>query len=361
METFRKHFLSIVITGIVIALSITLLFQDNKEISLSERRKLQKAPTFNIKDIFDKKYFPAYEDYLLDQFPFRDAFRTIKAFNNFYLLREKDNDKLYFLGDTIFKINSDFDEKQIELSIKKINGIIEKHPEAKSYYYSVIPAKNHFDKDHPHFDTKRLESLLHSKIKNAEYINIVDTLSLDDYYKSDPHWSQEKIVKVAKKLMAEIKGDYKELQDITIEKLEGYKGAYAGQLALHFPSETMHYITSPSFDGITVRSLQEKEQVALYNIDNFSHVDPYDVFLGGAKAILYIENTKADSEKELVIFRDSFSSSLAPLLVENYKKITLVDIRYISSKNADEYIDYHNADVLFLYSTELFNSGGILR
>ena len=34
------------------------------------------------------------------------------------------------------------------------------------------------------------------------------------------------------------------------------------------------------------------------------------------------------TDRELVIFRDSFASSLAPLLMEQYAKITLVDIRY---------------------------------
>ena len=43
-----------------------------------------------------------------------------------------------------------------------------------------------------------------------------------------------------------------------------------------------------------------------------------------------MENPKAETNRELVIFRDSFGSSIAPLFAEGYKKITLLDIRYLN-------------------------------
>ena len=52
-------------------------------------------------------------------------------------------------------------------------------------------------------------------------------------------------------------------------------------------------------------------------------------FLGGSKSLISIENPNAKTDRELVMFRDSFGSSIAPLLAEDYAKITLVDIRYL--------------------------------
>ena len=57
----------------------------------------------------------------------------------------------------------------------------------------------------------------------------------------------------------------------------------------------------------------------------------------------------------MILFRDSFGSSLVPLLLDNYRKITLVDIRYISSKILEQYIDFNGQDVLFLYSSLVLN------
>lgn len=60
-------------------------------------------------------------------------------------------------------------------------------------------------------------------------------------------------------------------------------------------------------------------------------MDAYDLFLTGAAAFLILENKNNLGGRELVIFRDSFASSLAPLLMEGYSKITLIDLRYLSS------------------------------
>ena len=81
------------------------------------------------------------------------------------------------------------------------------------------------------------------------------------------------------------------------------------------------------------------------------------MFLSGATPLITIENPQSNSNKELLLFRDSFGSSLAPLLAYNYSKITLIDLRYISEKLLDEYIDFKNQDVLFIYNTLVLNQG----
>ena len=79
-----------------------------------------------------------------------------------------------------------------------------------------------------------------------------------------------------------------------------------------------------------------------------------------------IENPNATTDKELVIFRDSFGSSLGPLLAQGYKTVTLVDIREIPSGNLKvlaRYIglDFTGKDVLMLYSTTVLNAGNELK
>ncbi len=338
-----------------------LIIKSDGDISKSERRKLMKAPTFSVQKVLDKRYFPNYEKYLLDQFPFRDKLRGIKAFTNFKLLREKDNDGIFYIADNIFKIADRLNQKQVYLAAKKIRSIIENHPEAKGYYYALIPDKISFVKDYPVLDYKEILAILQAEITKANYIDIASLMTLNDYYRTDPHWSAAKIEKVAKKICTAINGHYQPLKDPQIESLKNYYGAYYGQLALDMPAENIDYIDSSSFDNVSVSGLEKNKAIKVYDIANFSNVDPYDFFLGGAQPIVYIENKNATTNRELIIFRDSFGSSLAPLLVENYKKISLVDIRYISSKTADKRLNYEDADVLFIYSSRLYNNGGILK
>ena len=84
--------------------------------------------------------------------------------------------------------------------------------------------------------------------------------------------------------------------------------------------------------------------------------DPYEMFLAGSDALLVIDNPNATTDKELIVFRDSFGSSLLPLMMESYAKVTVVDIRYISSSLLGNFIEFKDQDVLFLYSTLVLNS-----
>ena len=62
-----------------------------------------------------------------------------------------------------------------------------------------------------------------------------------------------------------------------------------------------------------------------------------------------------------MVFRDSYASSLIPLLVSGYKKITVVDTRYISPKILNEYINFSNQDILFIYSILVINNSTSLK
>ena len=90
-------------------------------------------------------------------------------------------------------------------------------------------------------------------------------------------------------------------------------------------------------------------------------LDKYDVYLSGATSLMVIENPSSTEERELIVFRDSFASSLIPLLVKSYSKITLVDTRYISPKILDRYIEFSNQDILFVYSTLIINNSVSLK
>ena len=74
-----------------------------------------------------------------------------------------------------------------------------------------------------------------------------------------------------------------------------------------------------------------------------------------------MENPHAETDRELVLFRDSFGSSLAPLLLPAYSKITLVDLRYIATDLVKEYVEFTSQDVLFVYSYWVVNNAAMLR
>ena len=75
-----------------------------------------------------------------------------------------------------------------------------------------------------------------------------------------------------------------------------------------------------------------------------------------------IENKNCEREKELYIFRDSYGSSLAPLLTEAYSKITIIDVRYIATPMLKTYVEFkEGADALFIYGVDVLNNSSILK
>ena len=188
----------------------------------------------------------------------------------------------------------------------------------------------------------------------ATYIDITGTLDISEYYKTDTHWRQEKLTDTAS-LLAETMGVSISSNYQTNTLDIPFHGVYYGQSALPLPSETICYLTSDILNHCVVTNYEDSSVKDIYNMQKAYGKDPYEMFLSGPVSLITIENPQCTTDKELVIFRDSFASSIAPLLTEGYSKITLVDIRYLRSDYLGKFLQFDNQDVLFLYSTSVLN------
>ena len=120
-------------------------------------------------------------------------------------------------------------------------------------------------------------------------------------------------------------------------------------------------LKSDLLDDCRVYDYETGETAAVYDMTKLDSRDLYDVYLSGARSLLTIENPNAATDRELIVFRDSFGSSLVPLLVNDYARVTLVDLRYIRSNYLGQFLDFHGQDVLFLYSTLLLNNSATIK
>ena len=126
-------------------------------------------------------------------------------------------------------------------------------------------------------------------------------------------------------------------------------------------SETMHVLTNGLLDGCTVYNHETGATTQVYDMEKLTSRDLYDIYLSGAAALLTIENPAAEMDRELIVFRDSFGSSLVPLLIKDYKTVTVVDIRYLATDYVGNFVDFHGQDVLMIYSTLVLNSSDTLK
>ena len=348
--------------GFVLFLWLIFIFNilmPDSEISKSERRKLEQFPKITKNNILNKSFMEDFDSYTLDQFLLRDYFRQIKAKVNYNVFKKLDNNNIYLYKEHVFKSEYPTNRKSIEAFINKINYIGNYLTPKNNVYYSIIPDKNYYVDSGKYLNIDY--DFLYKRIQkiNYNYIELRDVLSLDDYYKTDTHWKQEKLCKVVNRLGEFL--DFSTECNYEKKQFDKFYGVYYGQSALNLKPDTLTCLINKYILNSTVYYLENDKYNEVYIEQNLNNLDSYDVFLSGASSYIEITNKLNNSGKELVIFRDSFSSSLAPLLIEHYSKITLIDTRYINSKSYLKKINFDNQDVLFLYSTLLINNSYTLK
>ncbi len=337
------------------------LIAPDKEISESERRPLKLFPSINSESIFSGTFMSDFEGYTLDHFPLRDDFRRLKSLVAFYGFNQKDNNDIFIYNNHAIKLEYPYNEESLIYASDRFGYVYDTYLSGcdAKVYLSIIPDKSYFvpqSAGYLSIDFDQLTNSVKAQTPYAQYIDIFPLLSLDDYYFTDTHWKQENIIPVAQALCQGMGGEYIGLEYETHTSGDPFFGVYYGQSALPLAPDSINYLESDTLKNTQVYDFETDSFVPVYNTDLLQSKDPYEMFLSGPKSLLVMENKDADTDKELIIFRDSFTSALAPLMMESYSKITLVDIRYISPNILGNFIDFTNQDVLFLYSTSVLNN-----
>ena len=333
----------------------------------AERRPLAQFPEISLENLSSGKFITEFEDYTLDQFPGRDLFRRLKALAHYNLFGQKDNNDIYIADGYAAKLDYPVRTADVAHALQRLNYVYETYlePAGSKVYSTVIPDKGYYlaeKNGYPAMDYEKMFQTFREGLPFAQYVDITDCLSHTDYYFTDTHWRQEKLLPVAQKLSAALgvtapaQADFQQ-----VKQAVPFYGVYYGQAALNMEPEAIFVLESELLKACQVYDFETGKYTPVYNLEKLSGKDPYDVFLSGAKSLLRMENPNAKTDRELLIFRDSFGSSLAPLLVQDYKTVTLVDIRYLDSRLLGNFLEFTGQDVLFAYSTSVLNSGTTLK
>jgi len=345
--------------------------------SASERRKLAQRPELSLEAIGNGQFAADTEAYVTDQFPFRDEFRALKSQFALGIMQKQDNNEIYYKDGYLCAMEYPMDENSIERAGDIFESIYNKNIKGTdaNAYLCIIPDKNYFlaKGSHLSMDYEAFYKKVYENTPFLKPIEIRDLLGIEDYYKTDTHLRQEMIMDVAKRLGDEMNPSVKDTVSVqgtessqyTTEKVDApFYGVYYGQAALPIEPDIIYYLTNDALDNCKVYNYeinQENNEIPLYDIEKTTGRDPYEMFLGGNSSLITIENPNATSDKELVVFGDSFCRSIVPLLAENYEKITLYDIRYLPSVYIGNYVTFSAQDVLFLYSTSVLNNSITLK
>lgn len=283
--------------------------------------------------------------------------------NNFLNLQKisPDENGMMMVGDTYIEAGKAVNTDYVERFAQKLISVREDYLGDSKVYYAIIPEKSFYAKDlvSSYTDHSEIAKILADKLGDWTAIDLSDTLELSDYYLTDPHWQQDRIFDVVDR-MGEVMDFSVDESAFTKNEVKSFTGSY-GRKADGVKPETINWLGSSATENAVVDNFSYPEVKTVYDLDRLETNNPYDMFLSGATPLVTIENTEATQKRELVIFRDSYACNLAPVMLEAYSKITLVDLRYMASSLLPTYVDFTDAEVLFLYSDSLVNNMLLLK
>ncbi len=340
----------LLLLSIITVASMTNPVRDKSE---SENRELAQMPTLNFDTLLDtsgKGFTKGYEKFVTDQFVWRDSWIGIKAsferfigksvFNNVYVA-----DDGYFIE---YRSESSLDKMTIEHidnNIRYLKKFVEETNGKLSgnTVIAIAPTAALVHKDKlPRFtDEYDWEKLL-SKIKEAVGDNYVDIYTVlknhsDEYiyYRTDHHWTTDGAYLAYTEIIKEFGFEPVPKEEFDIKPVtEDFYGTVISKVNMNSqPDKIYVYEPQNGFD-VTVQYAYEDKNTFFFE-DKLETKDKYSYFFGGNPGFLKITSHNAESERSLVIAKDSYANCMIPFFASHFETIYVVDLREYNVLLAD--------------------------
>ncbi len=348
-----------------LGLTVFAWFGPSQPFSDAERRPLAQMPELSADSVLSGSFMTDFEDYTLDQFPLRNSFRTIKSLFHTYILGQKDNNGIYLSQGYAAKQEYPLREDSVAHALDRFQKLYDNYLTDSKVFMAIVPDKGYYlsqESGNLALDYDKMYAEFAQGMPWATQIDLRQVLSIEDYYRTDTHWRQEKLLEAAGILCQNLGVSAPKAEEFTATALSRpFYGVYYGQAALPMEPDTLYLMESDWLRECSVYDHESGQTVAVYDEGKLDSRDLYDVFLSGSRSLLTITNPAGQSGKELVIFRDSFGSAITPLLLKDYETVTVIDIRYIQIDLLSRFIDFHGQDALFLYSTLVLNNSETIK
>ena len=353
---------SIVFLAFIGVFFILNLVLPDREFSQQENRMLQTAPSFSFEDLFEGKFTTDFEDYVTDQFAFRDKWTALKA--RCELLIGKDENKGIYIceGETLIDAFEapDFDDIYNNLDAINMLATAQDVP----VYFGLIPSSaeiwsDKLPKGAPNDSQKELIDRCYG-VSNAKTIDFYSALNEHAaesiYYRTDHHWTSLGAYYGYTALCEAMGLEPKKLSEYTETVVtDSFLGTtYSSSGYGWIEPESISAYVEQGEALITNYPSGSPVEGSLY-VESFLEVkDKYSYFYGGNTPLLTVDT--GNEGPSLLIVRDSYMDSMSPFLFEHFSKIPIVDLRHYKLSLAS-YIENNDIDnILVCYSVANFST-----
>lgn len=370
-----------IITAFILCFSVWCLVAPKQTFSENENRALASWPVYSFAALKDGSYMSGIQTYLSDHFPLRDPFMTLKTKYEMLTGREEIND-IYLAKDGYYieayktpkqqkKIITQFQKLQDAITTgAKENVRVMLVPTAISTYNAKLP---NCAPDRGVLRQVDTMNEIYAALPNMQKVDAWSALQAAAaqeagglYYHTDHHWTTHGAY-VGYQAYCDAAG-LSPIPEADFQKTcvtTDFHGTIFSKLHdSTVPGDAITLYENPA-NQLTV-SYPDTGEVTdtLYNRDYLAQKDKYSMFLNNLHPLVEITNARADSDRQLVLIKDSYANSMVPFLVNHYQKIYVFDTRYYRF-GPSSFINEHPevTDVLLLYNMNTIDTdlgvGGI--
>lgn len=344
----------------IFELAIFTLVAPDKEYSLTEKRTLAEFPTLNWSSLADGSFMAGMEDWMADQFPGRDSWMKIKSNINIATGAIR-SQGVYRLedGSLMEEFNLPSNETLQEQS-NAITGFAALYPDANFYFCLAPNAISVLSEKLPAATLTDDQNVYINHMANAfsqvgTFVDIREAFeanksSVELYYHTDHHWTTDGAYIAWKEIYTamELNSEVQYTSGIVSNRFSGSLVSASGfpitsydNLSIYIPDvEPIYTVTYNNTQNMTA---------SVYSMEHLNGNDPYEVFFGGNHPKITIR-TAADTDRTLLIIKDSYANCMIPFFLSDFSQIVIIDARYYSDDLGIEMQSSGYTDVLFLYN-----------
>ena len=344
---------------LVFGMTLLDMISPDRSFSENENRELSLFPEVTAERIFSGEFGRDYESYITDQFALRDPFIKVKFLSDRTLLKTESGG-VYIGDDALFVKQSEINKDYLEKNVSAMEAFASKYPAR----FILVPSSTYIARNElPHFAEVQDEKALFESLnfENVKFINTLDAMTKEDYFRTDHHWNAEGALKGYNAYRQALGKESLTKDDFVVSEASdnflGTSTSKSGAVGITPDAlekwERGKVVTLDVYNG--------KESLtydSLYFEEFLSKKDKYSYYLGQNQPIVKI-TTESDGGK-LLLFKDSYAHIFSQMLLSDYSEIVLVDLRYVRERvslilpriTGLSLEDFD--EVLFLYSTDTF-------
>ncbi len=335
-----------------------LLFP-RRTFSEAERRYLSEPPQVSDQSLKSWAFDDAVETYLADQLPCRDALVGLNAYTVLLSGRQVSRDIWMDRAGYLLEAPVKVSPEQIDKRLNRMAALGKKT--GLPVYVMAVPSAGYVRRGTLPQALGKLyaDADILQRIADAPGIIPVplkETFLKEGqswYYRTDHHWTGAGAYAAYRLFMEAAGRDALPYDCFYHHTVDGYVGSTRSRSALWLSKPDVLTLDEPMDTPVTVTfSDGDRTFDSLFFPDHLAEYDWYPLFLDGNHPVTVIENRAAADERVLVMVKDSFGNTLAPLLTPSYRRIVLVDPRYYRGSVADLCAEYSASELLFCYSLE---------